>query len=85
MFSTTVQLIACDANGDGELTDKGDILIGDADADGAANLSAPRGGVTEIALLVYPVTSSTVTGELTLDFQLQDGSGWQTAAKDILK
>ena len=81
----TGQLIACDANGDGELTGKGDLLIGDADGDGAANLSVPRGGVTEIALLVYPVTSSTVTGELTLDFQLQDGSGWQTAAKDILK
>ena len=81
------ELLAVDANGNGALSDPGDLLISDASQDGFADLLCPAGAPVEVALLVYPlVTDQPMAGkELTLDVQLRGTSGWETAAKDVLK
>lgn len=87
----TGALLAADSNGDGDFTGAGDILVSDHDHDGFPDLPVSAAGLPEIAILVYPSTSAAGSqaaakrDEITLDVQVKDTAGWESAAKDILK
>ena len=81
----TGELLAVDANGDGQLDGPGDVLLVDANHDGFADLTCAPGSPAEIALLIYPLTSTEPPGESSLDLQLRSPAGWETAARNLLK
>ncbi len=81
----TGELLAVDANGDGQLDGAGDVLLADANHDGFADLLCASGTPAEVALLIYPLTTTEPPGELSLDIQLRNATGWETAARNLLK
>jgi tetratricopeptide (TPR) repeat protein len=88
LHAATGDLIAVDARGDGELKDAGDMIISDANRNGIADLAIPTRGPVEFAVLVYPLPDAkpqATKEDIVLDVQIKDATGWQSAAKDILK
>ena len=81
----TGELLGVDANGDGQLDGPGDVLLADANHDGFADLLCASGTPAEVALLIYPLTTTEPPGELSLDIQLRNATGWETAARNLLK
>ncbi len=81
----TGELLAVDANGDGQLDGPGDVLLADSNRDGSPDLTCPAGQPAEIALLIYPLSPQEPGGETILDVQLRGPTGWEPAARNILK
>lgn len=81
----TGELLAVDANGDGQLDGPGDVLLADANHDGFTDRLCDPGTPVEVALLIYPLTASDPPGESSLDIQLRNSTGWETAARNLLK
>lgn len=83
--AATGELLAADGNANGDLTQPGDLLIGDHDNDGSPDLLVDANGLVELAVLVYPLSANEAPGEVKLQVQIKDGSGWQDAAVDLLR
>ena len=79
------ELLAVDANGDGQFDGLGDLLHADQNRDGFVDLSCPAGRLVEIELLIYPLTNLEASADASIDVQLHSSSGWETAARNLLK
>ena len=83
----TGELLAIDANGDGDFDGSGDVLFADADADGYPDFKlGPGRDVAAFELLVYPAAGPIpASHELEITLWHREAGVWIADAVDVLR
>ncbi|MDF7799487.1 hypothetical protein P4C99_08425 [Pontiellaceae bacterium B1224] len=82
--ATSGELLAIDANGDGDFLDRGDQIVGDDNRNSWPDLVFTEGQcLTSLVMYVQP--AATTAGDIELTVKTRTGDEWQVDAIDVIK
>ncbi|MBN2685936.1 MAG: hypothetical protein JXR40_11705 [Pontiellaceae bacterium] len=82
--SVSGQLLAVDANGDGDFLDAGDLVVGDTNQNNWPDLFLKE-NEKRASLVMYVKPLAPITQEIELTISIQIDGEWQTDATDVIK